>query len=154
MQAGMRSCFCAALAAVMGGLAGCAWVKERMDGPAPESRLFPFDRREVYRAAREAVEESGLRFVRGGPAQGELEAISPIRTATASGRARQLTARFQFRETRPNETEVLAWVTAVEETSMGGDPPIAMGVRQAPAESLEVIFGRMEEILAARRPER
>jgi hypothetical protein len=66
-------------------LAGCASMdsvrssmKDRFVGMSPTVRLVQGAPRQVYDAARVAMEQLGYRYVRGGPAQGELEGLSRI----------------------------------------------------------------------------
>jgi len=79
----LRHCwiFVAALLA----LVGCesmesvrSTVKDRISGVPPRIRTVNGDQRQVYAAARHAMEKLGFRFTGGGPAQGRLEGLTRI----------------------------------------------------------------------------
>src|ERR1019366_4184737 len=57
---------------------------------APRSRVFQGDTRAVYEAARAAADELGYRVVRGGPAEGRLDALSGIAGGDEAGSSRQI----------------------------------------------------------------
>ncbi|MDE3083625.1 MAG: hypothetical protein KGJ37_00205 [Verrucomicrobiota bacterium] len=73
-------------------------VHDRFAGPTPKSRNFAADERATFAAARAALDDMGYRFMRGGPAQRELEALSGLQSggdvAMNSMRQFQLTAKF------------------------------------------------------------
>jgi hypothetical protein len=83
-------------------LAGCDSVSEQIRAPfvtpQPKSRVFAADERATFAAARAALDELGFGFVRGGPAQGLIEALSSVQTAgegsMSGGRQLQLEAHF------------------------------------------------------------
>ncbi len=83
-------------------LAGCDSVSEQIRAPfvapQPKSRVFAADERATYAAARAALDEMGFGYVRGGPAQGVIEALSSVQTGGEAsmngGRQLQLEAHF------------------------------------------------------------
>lgn len=83
-------------------LSGCDSVSEQLSAPfvapQPKSRVFAADERATYAAARAALDEMSFGFVRGGPAQGVIEALSSVQTGGESsmngGRQLQLEAHF------------------------------------------------------------
>lgn len=82
----------------------------------PHLRTFPVDRRTAYAAAVAALPKVGLQYQRGGPAQGELEAISE-QTAEGNGNRRsQLVLTVRFADTLDGATEVRAWLEEYLET--------------------------------------
>jgi hypothetical protein len=73
------------LFAMWGLVAGCAsiesvrsTVQERIEGVPPKVRLVKGEQRQVYEAARLAMDKLGYRQTSGGPAQGRLEGLSHI----------------------------------------------------------------------------
>jgi hypothetical protein len=66
-------------------VAGCAsiesvrsTVEERIEGVPPKVRIVQEERRQVYEAARLALDKLGYQQTGGGPAQGRLEGLSRI----------------------------------------------------------------------------
>src|SRR5882762_6582091 len=83
------------LASLLLALAGCRSVhdvptnvRERFTGPAYRARVFPFEQHKVYDAARVALDKMHYKFIRGGAAQGKIEALSVISPDSLKG-ARQ-----------------------------------------------------------------
>jgi hypothetical protein len=83
-------------------LSGCNSVSEQLRAPfvapQPKSQVFAADERATYAAARAALVEIGFGFVRGGPAQGVIEALSSVETggegSMNGGRQLQIEAHF------------------------------------------------------------
>jgi hypothetical protein len=72
-------------------LAGCESISNKIAArEAPEMRNFAANPRATYDAVRTSATAMGYRFVRGGAAQGELEAISGVGTGETIGSARQI----------------------------------------------------------------
>ena len=89
------------------GVAGCeslsdatSGVRERMGArAAPQTKTFAAPPRAAYDAVRAAATAMGYRFVRGGPAQGEFEAISRVGSGETLGSSRQLAMKVALRAT-------------------------------------------------------
>ena len=78
-------CGCESMADAMGS------VKERITSRDPgRSQTFGAEPRRTYAAARAAATHMGYRFVRGGAAQGEFEALTGVAPGDRHGTARQL----------------------------------------------------------------
>ena len=79
-------------------LAGCESISDATTSvrdkiaarEAPEVRNFAADPRATYDAVRTSATAMGYRIVRGGAAQGELEAISGVGSGETIGSARQI----------------------------------------------------------------
>ena len=106
------------------GLAGCesisdatSGVRERMAArAAPRTQTFAAPTRTTYEAVRAAATAMGYRFVRGGPAQGEFEAISRVGSGETLGSARQLSMKVALRATLDEKgTEVSIRLTEIIE---------------------------------------
>jgi hypothetical protein len=106
------------------GLTGCesisdvtAGVRDRMTArSAPQIRTFPASPHATYDAVRAAATEMGYRFIRGGPAQGELEAISRVGSGETHGSARQLAMKVLLEPTLDGKgTEVAIRLTEIIE---------------------------------------
>lgn len=75
-------------------------VRERMAArDQPQVKTFAAPPRATYDAVRAAATDMGYRFVRGGPAQGEFEAISGLRSGETIGSARQIAMKVTLKPT-------------------------------------------------------
>lgn len=88
-------------------LAGCesvsdatSAVRERIVArDEAKVRTFAAPPRAAYDAVRTAAADMGYRFVRGGPAQGEFEAVSGVRAGDTHGSARQISMKVKLKPT-------------------------------------------------------
>jgi hypothetical protein len=100
--------------------AGCDEIpdslRDRIDGAeAPHVRVYAADQRTTYAAARAAVDELGFRFVKGGPATGELEALSALAPGDNQGSTQQFSLKATFSPTPDGGTEASLWLKEVVE---------------------------------------
>jgi hypothetical protein len=88
---GMLSFFCLALAGcdTVGSDFGTG-VREKFTGPVYRTQIETADARATYEAARKAFEAMEFHFVRGGAAQGRIEALSGLTATDSLKGARQL----------------------------------------------------------------
>ena len=105
-------------------LAGCesfsdatSGVRDRLAArSAPQIRTFQATPRDTYDAVRAAATEMGYRFIRGGPAQGEYEAISRLASGETHGSARQVAMKVALKLTLDGDgTEVAIRLTEIIE---------------------------------------
>ena len=95
-----------ALAALVG-LAGCEsigdatnTVRERIaTRDEGKVRSYAAAPRTAYEAVRTAAADMGYRFLRGGPAQGEFEAVSSVRAGETHGSSRQISMKVKLKPT-------------------------------------------------------
>jgi hypothetical protein len=137
-------------------LAGCesvgnvtANVRERIAArSAPHTRVFAAPPRATYAAVRAAIDALGYRFLRGGPAQGELDAVSGLSTDNSLRNTRQITIKVRLVAV-PEGTEARVTLTeAIEESSTSGAVHGAEGpLRDSPL--YEIFFHQVEQALAA-----
>jgi hypothetical protein len=80
---------------------------------APKSRIFQADQKATYEAARKAVDEMEFRFQKGGPAEGKLEALSPIGGGDDVGSARQISMKVTMQPGPESGTEVEVSLTEI-----------------------------------------
>lgn len=106
------------------GLAGCESLSEATSGvrdrmaarSAPQTKTYTAEPRATYDAVRRAATDMGYRFVRGGPAQGELEAISRVGSGETLGSARQISMKVSLHATLDGKgTEVAVRLTEIIE---------------------------------------
>ena len=109
--------------AILAFCAGCESMSDMKDGVRerlnarnePKVRLFAGDQRAVYAAALRAVGQMEYRFVRGGPAQGKLEAVSGLTTSDSLGSARQITLKLELHPNLDGGTEMSLWLNEIIE---------------------------------------
>ena len=106
------------------GVSGCeslsdaaAGVRDRVVArSAPQTKTYEAPSRAAYDAVRSTATEMGYRFVRGGPAQGEFEAISRVGSGETMGSARQVAMKVALRTTLDGKgTEVAVRLTEIIE---------------------------------------
>src|SRR4051812_29860315 len=79
------------------------------------TKTYAAPSRVAYEAVRVAANQMGYRFVRGGAAQGELEAVSGVGTGDSLRTARQLRMKVRLHATDEKNTEVTVRLTEVLE---------------------------------------
>jgi hypothetical protein len=72
----------------------------------PHVRVFSAGQGATYVAARAALDQIGFRFVRGGPAAGELEALSGLASGDVAGSTQQFSLKAEFAPVASGGTEV------------------------------------------------
>ncbi len=114
----MRTSFSGILFAAALLLAGCAVadsVRERMAADnAPRTRTFPAEPRATYAAAHAALDPMGFRFTHGGPAEGQMDALSSVMAGEAGEKARQVSLHADF-HAADGGTEVKIWLKEIIE---------------------------------------
>lgn len=115
----------------------------------PHTHVYSAEPRPTYDAARRAAEQMGYRFVRGGPAQGELEAISGIATNDTMGSARQIALTVKLTPAPGGGTELslsLKEITEADSTLRAGQAT-STTMRDTP--QYEVYFRTVQQALDA-----
>src|SRR5262245_36493511 len=82
---------------------------------ATKVKTFEADPKITYEAVRNAAAQMGYRFVRGGAAQGEFEAISRIGQADGSGTSRQLSIKVRLERSLDGGTQVSVRISEILE---------------------------------------
>jgi hypothetical protein len=81
----------------------------------PRVRDYSAPPRAVYEAVRVAAGQLGFRYVRGGPAQGEFEAVSGVGKGDVPNSARQVTMKVRIHEAGESGSEVTVGLKEVIE---------------------------------------
>jgi hypothetical protein len=126
-------------------------VRERIAArEARRTQNFSADRRSTYDAVRTAATQMGYRFVRGGAAQGEFEAVSPVGSGERTGTARQLAMKVRLENALEGGTAVSVKITEIIEadSSNRGGQATETPLRDTP--QYEVFFRRVGDTLAAK----
>lgn len=116
----------------------------------PRTKTISGQPRVVYEAVRAAAGQMGYRFVRGGPAQGEFEAVSAVGQGEANRSSRQVAMKARLSPTLDrNGTDVTVSFTEIVEpdsTNRGGQAT-EMPLRDTP--QYEVFFRRVQQAMGA-----
>lgn len=118
---------------------------------APRTRVFQADQKAAYNAARAAADEMGYRYVRGGPAEGELYELSGISTGDEVGSSsRQIAMRVRLSQEGDAGTEVsVAFNEIIEADSKGGPSGMATETPLRDTALYEVFFRNLDRALHA-----
>ena len=145
-----------ALVVISGCLTGCesisdatSNVRDRVAARAtPQTRTFASDPRTTYAAVRAAATEMGYRFVRGGPAQGEFEAISRVGSGETMGSARQIGMKATMKPTLDgNGTELAVRLTEIIESDSSNRAGQATETPLRDTPQYDVFFRRVGQVL-------
>ena len=116
----------------------------------PRTKTINGQPRLVYEAVRAAAGQMGYRFVRGGPAQGEFDAVSAIGQGEANRSSRQVAMKARLSPTLDrNGTDLTVSFTEIVEpdsTNRGGQAT-EVPLRDTP--QYEVFFRRVQQALGA-----
>jgi hypothetical protein len=88
----------------------------------PRVHLYKAAQRPTFDAARAAVEQMGFRFVRGGAAQGELEAVSGLSSSDTLRGSRQITLKLRLTTALDGGTEAALRLSEIIESDSRGRP--------------------------------
>lgn len=125
-------------------------VKEKFSlRERPRTHVYTADPRATYEAARKAADKMGYRFVRGGPAQGELEVISGVAAPDSLGSARQIQMKAQFHATADGGTELGLVLKELIEADSIRHAGQATATPMADTPLYEVFFRTVQQVLDA-----
>ena len=148
--------FAAIVAAFAFGLAGCEAISDVSTGvrdrvaarSAPQTRTYQAPARATYDAVRAASAEMGYRFVRGGAAQGEFEAISRVGSGETHGSARQIAMKVSLHPTLDGKgTDVAIRLTEILETDSSNRAGQATETPLRDTPQYDVFFRRVGQVL-------
>jgi hypothetical protein len=115
----------------------------------PRVREFQGDSKAVYAAARAAADEMGYRFVRGGPAEGKMEALSGISGGEDTGSSRQVKMKVRIEPTGDSTCEVsVSFGEIIEDNSLNA-PGMATETPLKDTPLYEVFFRNVDKALKA-----
>jgi hypothetical protein len=131
-------------------------VRERMAARDPvHAQTYPAEQRPTYEAVRTAATQMGYRFLRGGPAQGEFEAVSAVGAGERMGSARQLAMKVKLQPASESGTNVSIKITEIIEADSSNRAGQATQTPLRDTPQYEVFFRRVGEALeAARAPQK
>ena len=127
-------------------------VREKL-GPREEPRLriYAADQRATYAAARAALDKMGFRFLRGGPAQGEIDAVNAVSGDESFRGARQISLKIRLRPLSDGRTTMVATLDEIIEADTRGraGQGTTTPLRDTPLH--EVLFRNVQQSLDAKK---
>jgi len=141
------------------GLAGCESFSDARSGlqeriaarEGGRTRSFAAPTRETYQAVRQAAELMGYRILRGGAAQGYLEAVSGVGRGDTNRSARQLVMKVELRRNLDEGTDVNIRLTEVIETESSSRAALATETPLQGTPQYEVFFRNVQQALEAQK---
>lgn len=125
-------------------------VRDRLAAREPvRAQTYPADARATYDAVRAAATQMGYRFVRGGPAQGEFEAVSAVSAGDRIGSSRQLALAVKLQPAPEGGTNVTIRITEVLEADSSNRAGQATQTPLRDTPQHEVFLRRVGEALQA-----
>ena len=123
--------------------------EERNEG---RTKVFQASARQTYEAVRVAATQMGYRILRGGAAQGYVEAVSGVGMGEANRSSRQLSMKVNISETEMSGgTEVTIRLTEIIEDDSSNRAGLATETPLRDTPQYEVFFRNVEQALAAGR---
>lgn len=143
------SCFLSGCESISDATSG---VRDRMAArSAPQIKTFAAEPRVVYDAVRAAATEMGYRYVRGGPAQGEFEAVSRVGSGEKMSSARQIGMKVGLKATLDGKgTEVAVRLTEIIEADSSNRAGQATESPLRDTPQYDVFFRRIGQVLGVR----
>lgn len=146
------SAFCSVVLLSFAGLSafsGCdslSSVRQKIAArEAPHTHLFKATSRATYEAARVAIDKMGFKFVRGGAAQGELEAVSAIGSGDTLSSSRQITLRMKLDGSVEGATEASVWMSEIIERDSSNHAGMGTGSPLRDTPLYEVFFRNVQQ---------
>ena len=117
----------------------------------PRTKTFSSPPRVVYDAVKAAASSMGYSFVRGGPAQGEFEAVSGVAPGEMAGTAQQLTMKVRLHGGLDGtSTDVSVRFTQILEEDSRDRPGMATEATMRDTPLYEVFFRGVQQALDTR----
>jgi hypothetical protein len=117
----------------------------------PHVKTFAAAPRATYDAVRAAATDMGYRFVRGGPAQGEFEAIGGVRSGETISSARQIAMKVTLQPTLDGMgTEVAVRLREIIEADSSNRAGQATEAPLRDTPQYDVFFLRVERVLGVK----
>ncbi len=116
---------------------------------APKSRVFQADQKATFAAVKSAADSMGYRIVHGGPAEGELEALSGITDGEDAGSSRQISMKVHLSSNGDSGTVVEVSLTEMIENRTPDQPAMATQTPLRDTPLYEVFFRDVQAALGS-----
>ena len=113
------------------------------------TRIYNASQRATYQAVRTAAEQMGYRIIRGGAAQGFLEAVNGIGRDSTDRSSRQIAMKVALRSKLDDSTEVNVRLTEIIESQSVGRGILATKAPLQGTPQYEVFFRIVQQALDA-----
>lgn len=128
---------------------GCASIRDKMIvSSPPRVRIVPAPPRVAYSAARAALDQMGFTYTHGGPAEGELEAMSQVGPGDTPGSSHQYSLKAEFRAVSGG-TEVSVRMNEIIEDDTEHRPGMATTTPLRDTPLYEVFFRALTNALGS-----
>lgn len=144
------------LALVLAAMTGCetasdfsGTVRDRMAArEAPRTKVYAAEPRATYEAVKAVALQMDYKFLRGGPAQGEFEAVSRIGQGESVGSSRQIGMKVKLQATLDGKgTRVSVRLTEIIESDSSNRAGRATETPLRDTPQYEVFFQRVGKVL-------
>jgi len=116
---------------------------------APRTQVFQADQKAAYDAVKSAVDQMSFTFVRGGPATGELEAMSGVASGDEPNSSRQILMKVRLSPAGEAGTEVRVSLIETIEADSSRQPGMATETPLRDTPLYSVFFKDVQNALAA-----
>jgi hypothetical protein len=116
---------------------------------APKSRVFQAEQKATYAAVKAAAESMGYRVVHGGPAEGELQALSGITDGEDPGSSHQVSMKVHLSPNGDSGTVVEVSLTEMIEDRTPDQPAMTTQTPLHDTPLYEVFFRNVQTALGA-----
>jgi hypothetical protein len=125
-------------------------IREKIAARAqPRTQTYQAPQRATYEAARAAIEQMGFRFIRGGAAQGQLEAVSGVSSSDTLRGSRQITLKLRLTATLDGGTEAALLLSEVIESDSSGRAGMGTSTPLRDTPLYEVFFRSVQQAIDA-----
>jgi hypothetical protein len=138
------------------GFAGCESFSDATDSikeklaarNQPQIRIFAAEPRATYDAARVAIDQMNFRFLRGGAAAGELEAVSIVAAGDSLKSSTQIEMKIRLLPAaEEGGTEVRLWLKEIVEDNSSQNPGFATATPVRDSALYEAYFRYLRQAL-------
>ena len=117
----------------------------------PRTRDYAAPLRATYEAVRVAADQMGFRFIRGGPAQGEFDALSGVAAGDVPNSARQYSMRIRLHAASDGGTEVAVVLKEVIEADTANRAGVATETPLRATPLYDTFFRSVQKALEAQK---
>ena len=126
-------------------------VREKISArESPHTKVYAAAPRATYEAVRVAAEQMGYRFLRGGPAQGEFDAVNGLAADDSLRGTRQIAMKVRLRATLDGGTELSVTLDEIIEADSRGRPGQGTSAPLRDTPQYDVLLRRVQQALEAR----
>jgi hypothetical protein len=115
----------------------------------PRVRDYAAPSRATYEAVRVAADQMGFRFLRGGPAQGEFDAISGVGQGAVPNSARQISMKVRLHAASDGGTEVTVVLKEIVEADSANHAGVATETPLRDTPLYDSFFRTIQKVLEA-----